>query len=61
MNCPNCGSTTLVHDTCDLRPILESRSTQFAGQALAEAWALGGLGIEPVLDLAPDARAVDLG
>ena len=42
------------------RLIPEPRSTQSAADALADAWALGGLDIQPALDLALEPLAVDL-
>ena len=42
------------------RLIPEPRSTQSAAEALADAWALGGLNIAPAPNLAPEPLAVDL-
>ena len=42
------------------RLIPEPRSNRTAADVFAEAWAVGGLDIEPAPDLAPEALNVDL-
>lgn len=42
------------------RLIPEPRPTQSAAEALADVWALGGLDMAPVADLAPEPLVVEL-